>query len=231
MPDQTGQQQGTAGTAGAAGGTGGGAAQGQQLSLVDMLANKDVQSEIDRRVTQALKTLEARMKAERDEAIEKTQREAEEKKLLEDGKLAELLTARSAEVEHLKTRIGDFERHDHLAKLLDKHGITDPSQRAVFGNLTGDIAQLDAVIGAFVETRKAEIDRLVAERLKSPAPPQGQQQAPLNLQAQLAEAKSKGDWPTVTRLNNAILDAQTKRMASGIGAVNAASVAAQLRTQ
>lgn len=114
-----------------------------------LLADKGVQGEIDRRVTSALKKARADADARVRETKDKAARDAAEAKLLEDGKLTELLELekqKRAEAERL------LDRHVHTDKvnqLLDKKGVTDPDMRALFHSLSIDLTELDAKIDVF----------------------------------------------------------------------------------
>jgi hypothetical protein len=136
-----------------------------------LLANpkivKAMNAAADKRVNDAYK------KWKKDEEIaltaerEKVQKDAKDNKLLEDGKLKELVEEREKEIGDLKGKIESFERRGKVDALLDKKGITDPDLRAQFHRMSGDLTELSEAIDLFQKKMKEVIDLEVTKRLGS----------------------------------------------------------------
>lgn len=138
----------------------------------EILKDKRVQAEIDRRVTQALKKASEDAKKQQEEAIREAERRAEEKKLLEDGKTKELYEAEKTRREELEERIRQQERTENLNKLLDKKQVLNPKMRQVFHAVSGDLTTVDSLIDDANSVIEEIIEQRVNERLKSDPPPQ-----------------------------------------------------------
>ena len=139
-----------------------------------LLDDKEVQAEIDRRVTQAVKTANEKAAKEREAAIAKAKRESEEAKLFEDGKTKELYELEKSRREELEKLVEEREHRDKVSHLLDVKGVHDPALRDILMNSNGDLTQLDARIESFQELMETMVKKQVTERLGSAPPPKGE---------------------------------------------------------
>lgn len=184
--------------------------------------DKRVRSETDRRVTAAVRKVEEKAERRVEEALRRAQQEAEEAKLLEDGKVQELFEREKARTAELEARIAEREFGDKVDQLLDKREIVDPELRRLFHSVQGELTDVDALITGVEEIVDREVEKRVADRLKTPPPPPGsadkQPKSDQSLQERRDEAERKAissgetkDWDMVTKLNNDIQDEISRR--------------------
>jgi hypothetical protein len=186
----------------------------QEPELADLLADKRVQAEIDRRVTAAMQKAESKAADREKAAAEKARREAQEARLLEKEDLKGLLDLKTKAAEEAQAKLEQYERDQKVQSLLDKKAVTDPALRAVWLRFNGDLTELDAAIDAFQAGINASVEKIVNERLKTTAPPKGDQtkkEAALTLDQQIAAAETAGNWAESLRLKNAKVDAMHKQ--------------------
>lgn len=158
----------------------------------DILKDKRVQSEIDRRVTMALKKANEDFERKQLEAIKEAERRAEEQKLLEDGKTKELYEAEKRRREELENRIKAQERTENLNKLLDKKQVLNPKLRSVFHSVSGDLATVDGLIDDANSVMEEIIEQRLNERLKTDPPPKSEGDLPLDKRS----IKKRSDFKT-----------------------------------
>jgi len=136
-----------------------------------------IQSLIESTFTTRLAAIEKRHQRELAEAEERikadTKRKAEEAKLIEDGKdkeYAELMAKRAAEAE---AKLTTMERQIHITQLLDKQKVMEPAVRDLFMSLPGELTEINTKLESFQGVVNALVEKQVAERLASGAPPKG----------------------------------------------------------
>jgi len=165
--------------------------------VIAKLSDPDVQSEIDRRVTAAVKKRDAENAIKAQEAAEKARKEAEEQKLLEDGKLQELVEIRSKEAEEAKSKLEKYERDLKIDALLDKQEILDPNMRAIFKATGMDLTELNPMVEGFKEQFDTAVQAEVNKRLKTDPPPKGQTTKDAgDLDSRIKAAMANGDFQT-----------------------------------
>lgn len=169
----------------------------EQVEESKLLENPKVkellQKEADRRVNQALEK-ERRNSTEREKAArDKAIREAEERKLLDDGKLKELADLKAKEAEEAKAELESYKRQGNIDALLDKEQVLDPELRAVIKQLPGDLAQIkehtDKLKGLIGKAVEAEVQK----RLGNNPPPKGRDSQDLGRPTKLSDIKTAAD--------------------------------------
>ena len=186
--------------------------------LKTLLNDKRVQAEIDRRVTMALQKADEKTAQKIQEAMDRAKREAEELKLIEDGKVHDLYELEKRKREELEAKLSQHDRERRFNALLDKKESTDhvpmnPEMRKFYLQFGGTLDELDKGIDAFHAAMQAEIERVMNTRLKTPAPPKAPEPpASTDLAAQVRAAEAKGDWAEVLRLNNRISNELNQRL-------------------
>lgn len=141
---------------------------------------KYLQSEADRRVTQAIQKKEREFQQKLLEEKRRAQKEAEEAKMLEDGKLQELLERKSREAEEAKQALAKYEHMLKVDALLDKHEVEDKDMRRLLRKLGEgmDLKDLDAEVTSFNEKFSEAVTRAVDKRLAVTSPPKKTPDAP-----------------------------------------------------
>lgn len=139
--------------------------------LAKKLADKAVQAEIDRRVTDAIKKTEARKQKDVEKALEDARVKAEEAKLLEDGKTQELYELEKQKREELEAKVQERERLDKVSELLDHREVFNPVMRDIFQGYNGSLTDLSDRIDAVDAVMQEEVEKRVTERLGSTPPP------------------------------------------------------------
>lgn len=133
-----------------------------------ILNSKAVQAEIDRRVTDAVKSVERRMADKLEQEREKARQEAEEKKLFEEGNKDELLTVRELKIAELEADIQRRERADKMNALLDKKEVLQPPLRQLFLSIENvDLPEMAQRIDAFQELFRSEVNAAVDAEIRS----------------------------------------------------------------
>lgn len=143
----------------------GGATGGANSLEDDPIVQEMIQREADRRISMLQKKWAREREDLAKQAEEKARREAQEAKLLEDGKLQELADLRAKEAQEAKQKLAEYEHRDKVNMLLDKKNITDPAFRSVFLSMACDLSELDERVDAFMTQISAAVDKSVNERL------------------------------------------------------------------
>lgn len=153
------------------------------FDLDEILQNKDVISEIDRRVTQAVHTAEKRMLERVEKAKREAERKAEEKKLLEDQKYQELAETKSREAQEAMAKLEQYERRQNVVTLIDKMQseaaergdafVLKPKIRELFMSLPGELKDVQEAVNAYKDEFHRAVEEAVNARLKNPSPPKG----------------------------------------------------------
>ncbi len=192
----------TGGTDDSTEGSGGGSA------LDSKLKDPEVQAEIDRRITLAMKKADRKADEREAAARDKAKKEVEEARLIEDGKLQELADLKAKEADAANAKLEAYERNEKVQALLDKHEILDPSMRELFETQVGELADLDARMAAFADKFKAAVEKHVNQRLATDPPAKPDNSKPGDegdLQAQIAKATREGNWSELQRLNDQVM--------------------------
>jgi exonuclease VII large subunit len=132
-----------------------------------------MQAALDTRIARELDRVRKTAAAELEQEKARIEREARERKLLEDQNYQELYERQTAELNDLR---GKLELQDLNAKtdqLLDKAGIATPELREVVRALPANLEQRADYIGKLGSVVTGEAERRVAERLKMDAPSRG----------------------------------------------------------
>jgi len=151
-----------------------------------------MKAELDRRVTSAVAKTQAKAEAQAKAAVEKAKREAEEKRLIDDDKTAELLALRTAELEEYRAKEAARTERDKFSALLDNRSCT-PEERRLLLDPPKTIEELDVAVKLLREISAAHIEAEVSKRLGTSAPPRGAgAPKPKTLPEQIAEARAAG---------------------------------------
>jgi len=171
------------------------AVEGSKLDTLE--APKYTQAELDRKVQEGVATNAKKLQ----DKLEVEKAKAERELLAKQGQYEELTKKLSGEVEALRRENDAKELKAQVRAALDAAGLS--SYAPIFDNDTNTMEGCQAIIDKLgIMTEKA-VETGVAGKLKTPAPLVSPgTPKPLNLDAQIAEATAKQDWPLVTRLNN-----------------------------
>lgn len=168
------------------------------------------QSEVDQRVTAAVKKRDADNAVKSQKAAEKAQKDAAEAKLLEDGKLEDLVNIKTKEADEATAQLAKYERDENVDKLLNKHEILEPEFRDLFKATGLDLESLNPLIEGFVEKWNAAVKAEVDKRLSTDPPPKNTNTPPSpgDLDAQIAKAQAEKDWKLSAALKNQKFDSR-----------------------
>ena len=194
---------------------------------IDLSTDPRIQAEIDRRVTSAVQTTRDKVKQEVETAVEnaraEVQREAEEKKLLEEGKTEELLELEKERRIKAEEKLAKVEHREKVDALLDKREVTDITLRKFLHKFNGDLAEVNETIDGLNEFLEQEVSKQVSEKLKTPLPPSDKSSdtdtSGMSTESQMKAAEAKAttsgkpeDWATFRKIANIVSD----KIASGV---------------
>lgn len=165
----------------------------RQVALRAKLEDKDIQGEIDRRVTAALKKAEIKFADREKKAREDAERKAREDKLVEENKHLELYEMEKKRRESLEATMKASEKRDKVNALLDKKMVIDPDLRKLFHSFQGDLEELDGLIDSHQKTVKSVVEKEIAERLKTTPPPRGEDRPPAIVVRSRQDLKTPAD--------------------------------------
>lgn len=189
---------------------------------------KHLQSEADRRVTQAIQKKEREFSEKLADEKRRAQKEAEEAKLLEDGKLQELLERKSREADEARHALEKYEHMQKVDALLDKHELEDKDMRRILRKLGEgmDLKDLDAEVVSFNEKFSEAVTRAVDKRLATnppPKPTQGAPKTPVEFNERIRQLYAEGKHKEALALKFQASDNLAKR----VGAIPSATGAGQ----
>lgn len=183
---------------------------GKEIPLADVLNRKDVQGEIDRRVTEGVKTATQKTEAAAKEAEAKLLEAEAQKSASKKGDFEKLLDIERAKVADIQKELAETRektaaavRDSSIGKLLDEAGITSAGERAPFLTSSLPVEEIGIQITAFAENRKEVIADETARGLRLPTPPSGssaQKTGATGLVARIAQAEAEGKFKTALAL-------------------------------
>jgi hypothetical protein len=161
---------------------------------------EEMQAEIDRRVTAAVGKTKAKADAER--------AEREKALLAEQGKYQELAEATRKEAEDAKAKLAQYERGQHIDKLLNEKAeknplLKEPGVRELFHRMNGDAPDVLAVADGLHKSFAEAVESEVTRRLGTDKPAKSEpKKSAGSLIEQIREAENKGEWALSFDLKN-----------------------------
>lgn len=186
---------------------------------------KLIESKVDQRVTSAVKKRDREWEQKLEQERENAKKKAEEDKLLEEGKLQELLEKRSREAEEARSQLAKYEHMTKVDSLLDKHDVNDKDIRRTLRKMgeSMDLKELDEEIVNYT-TRFNEAVKKQAEQLVATNPPPKKTVDSLktvkDVKARITQLQKEGKWDEAMQLQFSLSDTQSK----AIGSVEAEQV-------
>jgi len=145
------------------------------LTLTEEEFNQKLQSEADKRVSEALKTSKQKWEKEVSEKIQKEREEAERLATMNEEERQKAIAAkREAELNERETSLKRKEMELEAVKILDEKGLPVKFARTLIGT-NADTTMTN--ISDFEKEWNAALDKKVAERLKSKTPPADDQKS------------------------------------------------------
>jgi hypothetical protein len=154
------------------------------LTLTEEELEKKLQSETDKRVTEALKTSRSKWEQEYDQRVKKERDEATRlAKMNEDERQKELDKKREADLAARERALNLKEMENEAMRILGQKSLPVEFARQLLGETAEDI---QSNITAFEKAWNAELDKRVAEKLRGKVPPaDGQSQKKIDANAQI----------------------------------------------
>ena len=153
------------------------------VTLTEEELNKRLQSEADKRVTDALKTAKSSWEKEHEKKVKEATAEAERlAKLNEDERQKELDRKREEDLTQREKALHLKEMENEAMKILGQRSLPVTFAKQLLGNSAEDT---QTNIADFEKEWNIELDRRVAERLKGKVPPaddQTQKKSDVNAQ-------------------------------------------------
>lgn len=154
------------------------------LTLTEEELEKKVQSETDKRVTEALKTSRSNWEKEYDQRVKKERDEATRlAKMNEDERQKEMDKKREADLAARERALNLKEMENEAMRILGQKDLPVVFARQLLGETAEDI---QSNITSFEKAWNAELDKRVAEKLRGKVPPaDGQSQKKTDANAQI----------------------------------------------
>ena len=154
------------------------------LTLTEEELEKKLQSETDKRVTEALKTSRSNWEKEYDQRVKKERDEATRlAKMNEDERQKEMDKKREADLAARERALNLKEMENEAMRILGQKSLPVEFARQLLGETAEDI---QSNITAFEKAWNAELDKRVAEKLRGKVPPaDGQSQKKIDANAQI----------------------------------------------
>jgi hypothetical protein len=154
------------------------------LTLTEEELEKKLQSETDKRVTEALKTSRSNWEKEYDQRVKKERDEATRlAKMNEDERQKEMDKKREADLAARERALNLKEMENEAMRILGQKDLPVAFARQLLGETAEDI---QSNITSFEKAWNAELDKRVAEKLRGKVPPaDGQSQKKTDANAQI----------------------------------------------
>lgn len=187
---------------------------------------RHMEAEADRRATKAVKTKEREYQLKMEEAKKRATKDAEEARLLEEGKKDELLALKSAEAREAQEKLEQYEHALKVDRLLDKHEVNDPFIRDLFRKVgaTAELKDLDEDVKAFGEKFAEAVGREAERRISTDPPAKNSNNrkadAPASFreyQAEIQRLQTEGKYREAKLLQFQLSDRQARLAGSGSG--------------
>lgn len=154
------------------------------LTLTEEELEKKLQSETDKRVTEALKTSRSKWEQEYDQKVKKASEEATRlAKMNEEERQREMDKKREADLAARERALNMKEMENEAMRILGQKSLPVEFAKQLLGETAEDI---QSNITAFEKAWNAELDKRVAEKLRGKVPPaDGQSQKKADANAQI----------------------------------------------